>query len=222
MSSNILIVEDESIVALEISSFVKELGYSVVGSVSNSLSALKMVDENHIDLVLMDVHIKGDDDGITCAESIKKIKDIPIIYISAFSDDVTLERAIQTNPSAYLVKPFNPRELKVAISIATKKEMQEMRVGDIVFDKEFSFDTKTDELICLGESIHLTKQEQNLLSFLLDSKNTTISLYEVENEIWPDKTINDNTRRGLVSRLRSKLKYRFLQTEHSIGYRLDI
>ncbi|MEA2091240.1 MAG: response regulator, partial [Campylobacterota bacterium] len=168
---NVLIVEDESIVALEISSYVNDLGYIVVKCVSNSQSALDVINSSTVDLVLMDVKIKGDVDGISCASSIKEISDIPIIYISAFSDDETLNRAIQTQPSSYLIKPFNRKELKVAMLIAIKKDKKSIRTGDIVFDSEFSFESQTRELLLCGENIHLTKQEQTLLSLLVSAKN---------------------------------------------------
>ncbi len=219
---NVLIVEDESIVALEISNYVSELGYVVVKCVSNSQSALDVIKSTKIDLVLMDVKIKGDSDGISCAECIKEISDIPIIYISAFSDDETLDRAIKTRPSSYLVKPFNRKELKIAMRIAVKKEEKITRVGNIILDSEFSFDRDAKELILHGENIHLTKQEQTLLSLLLCSKNSIVSIYEVENEIWPFKEINENTRRALIGRLRSKLNHKFLETVHSMGYRINL
>ena len=219
---NVLIVEDESIVALEIASYIKELGFNVVSIESNAKKALDVVMQNSIDIILMDVHIKGDDDGITCAGNIKKEKDIPLIYISAFDDDTTLCRAVETKPSSYLIKPFNRTELKVAMSIALKKDGDTLRKGDLIFDKEFSYDTRDEELIFLGENIHLTKQEKHLLSLLVTSRNTIISIYALENLLWPDKESNENTRRALVSRLRAKLKYNFLETVHGIGYRINI
>jgi len=222
MKKNVLIVEDESIVALEISNFIEELGFHVVSIVSSAQKALDIVHSNDLDLVLMDVQIKGALDGISCAKEIKAYKNIPIIYISAFSDDETLSRAVATNPSSYLIKPFNTKELKAAMCIATKETGKTLNVGDVILDDEFSFDTQNDELIMHGEVIHLTKQEKLLLELLISSKNSIVSIYELENYIWPDKASNENTRRALVSRLRSKLKYRFLETIHSIGYKINI
>ncbi|NPA59899.1 MAG: response regulator transcription factor [Epsilonproteobacteria bacterium] len=219
---NVLIVEDESLVALEISSYIKSVGFCVSGIASSALEAYKIVDKNDIDLILMDVLLKGDEDGVTCAKNIKNTKDIPIIYISAFSDDETLNRAIQTDPSSYLIKPFNRKELKVAMNIATKHHHSALRVGDIIFDDEFSFDSASKELIMQGEVVHLTRQERQLLSLLIESKNNVVDIYTIENEIWPDKQSNENTRRALISRLRLKLKYKFLQTVHSVGYKITV
>jgi len=219
---NVLIVEDESIVALELSGYIEALGFSVCGIASSATQAYEIAEKSEVDLILMDVHIKGDVDGISCAGMIKESRDIPLIYISAFSDDETLQRAIDTNPSSYLIKPLNRMELKVAIGIAMKNSVETLSKGDVILDNEFSFDSKNRELILHGVNIHLTKQEKLLLSLLLNSKNTIVSIYEIENYLWPDKQSNENTRRALISRLRSKLKYKFLETIHSIGYRINI
>jgi len=219
---DILIVEDESLVALEIENFVKSLNYNVIGSVTNAKECLTTISKKNIDLILMDVYIKGDIDGIECSKMIKQNTLIPIIYISAFSDDETLNRAISTNPSAYLIKPFNRKELEIAIRISLKKHNSYDKKGDIVLDEEFSYDTTKKELIHNGETIHLTKKELQLLKLFLDKKNALVTYYDIENELWPDKESNENTRRSIISRLRSKLKYRFIQTEHSLGYKFKI
>ena len=219
---SVLIVEDESLVSLEISGFVKSIGYEVGGIATSANEAIAIFTNSNIDAVLMDVYIKGSIDGIECANIIKDIKDVPIIYISAFSDDATLERAIKTEPSSYLVKPFNRSELKIALLIATKTTDAQTNKGDIELDEEFSFSSKNNELIHRGEVVHLTKREKELLSLLIKNKNNVINFYNIELELWPDKVANENTRRALVSKLRAKLNYKFIQTVHSIGYKLTI
>ncbi len=218
---NILIVEDESIIALEIERYVKSLGYSVVGSVSNCNDCVDKIKNSDIDLVLMDVYIKGSIDGIECVDKIREIQTkLPVIYISAFSDDATLDRAVDTKPNAYLIKPFNRDELRVAIKIALKeKDKFDRRVGDIAFDEEISFDSKNEELIINSQAVHLTKKELKLLKLFIKLPNRIISYYDIENEIWFDKEVSENTRRSLIARLRAKLNYKFIKTVHSIGYR---
>jgi DNA-binding winged helix-turn-helix (wHTH) protein len=103
----------------------------------------------------------------------------------------------------------------------TKKNTM-LKKGDIILDAEFSYDTKNSQLIFCSEYIHLTKREIQLLNLLIESKNSIVSIYEMENEIWPEKIANENTRRALVSRLRSKMKYKFIETIPSIGYRINI
>ena len=223
MKKQVLIVEDESIVALEISSYVKSLGYEVVGTTSNADDAVRLALAKKPDVILMDVRLKGDEDGISAANRIMDKENISIIYITAFSDDESIERAVETNPAAYLTKPFNRKELAAALKIAIKRsELQGeyTLVGDLKINDEFSFDFESRQLICCGEYIHLTRKEQDLLSLLLEAKKRIVDIYTIENRLWPEKIPNENTRRGLILRLRSKLKHQFIETVSGQGYRL--
>ena len=221
---NILIVEDESLVALDLSQSIESLGYNVVGIVSNSKDAIKLTCSKEVDLVLMDICIKGDTDGIDTANAIKIYdKNIQIIYLTALSGEEDIKGAVKTNPSAYLIKPINKQALKAAIEIAfSTKQNENILLGDIILDDEFSYDTKNEELICNGAFIKLTKRERQLLKLFINSTNNIVSLYDIENEIWPDKDFNANTTRALISRLRAKLKYKIIETIPSMGYRVTI
>jgi len=114
----ILIVEDESIVALDLSMRLQKEGYEVVGIASNSDDALVLFTEQKPDLVLMDINIKGNKDGIETAKELKKVQDVPLIFLTAFSQNEYVSRAKTVNPSAYLVKPFNNDSLHTSIQIA--------------------------------------------------------------------------------------------------------
>ena len=222
MKNRILIVEDESLVALDISQSVVALGYEVVGIVSNSKDAIEFTCKEKIDLILMDICIKGDVDGIETAKAIKIYdKNIEIIYSTALNNEEDIKRAVKTQPSAYIIKPINTQTLQVAMQIAlSSKDNVSSLIGDIVFDDEFSFDTFSSQLICNGLFIKLTKKERELLILFATSKNQIVSIYNIENAIWPDKDFNVNTTRALVSRLRAKLKYKIIETIPSMGYRV--
>lgn len=114
----ILIVEDETIVALDLSMRLQKEGYEVVGIASNSDDAIGIFSENKPDLVLMDINIKGKKDGIETAAALKKIQEVPLIFLTAFSQNEYITRAKAVNPSAYLVKPFNNDSLHTSIQIA--------------------------------------------------------------------------------------------------------
>jgi len=218
----VMIVEDESIVAMELSSYVKKLGYEVVGRVSNTEDACEMFAKSMPDIILMDVHIKGETDGITLAQKVQKKKETAIIYITAFNDDESIERAIATNPAAYLAKPFNRKELAASLKIAlmrTQGAPQKEQTDAIIIDDEFSYNPKTQELLCCGSFVHLTRKETEFLALLLEANQQVVDIYTMENRLWPEKAPNENTRRSLVSRLRAKLKYQFLETLPGHGYR---
>nr|ADI87673.1 two component signal transduction response regulator [uncultured Nitrospirae bacterium MY2-1F] len=117
----ILIVEDEAIVSMEIQERVKRLGYRVCDAVSNGEQAVKTAGEKHPDLVLMDIRIEGQMDGIEAAQIIQKQFRIPVVYLTANSDDNTLLRAKLTEPSGFILKPFHERDLRTNIELALYK-----------------------------------------------------------------------------------------------------
>ena len=121
MNKKILIVEDEGIVSLEIRETLENLGYMVVGEAQSGEQAVDMAREHHPDLVLMDIVIQGDMDGIDTAERIYSLFGIPVIYLTSHSDDATLKRALKTNAFGYLIKPFNDRELYSNIEMTLHK-----------------------------------------------------------------------------------------------------
>ena len=121
----VLVVEDESIVALDIQNMSRRLGYEVPVVVSSGEAAIKKAAETHPDLVLMDIRLKGDMDGIEAAEQIRGRFNIPVVYLTAYADDETLQRAKITEPYGYILKPFDERELHTAIEIALHKHKLE-------------------------------------------------------------------------------------------------
>lgn len=126
----ILIIEDEAIVALDIQDRLKDLGYAVAGMGERGDEALELVASTSPDLVLMDIRLKGDTDGITAAAAIRERWGIPVIYLTAFSEDSTLQRAKVTEPFGYVIKPFEDREIQSAIEIALYKHRAEQRLRE--------------------------------------------------------------------------------------------
>ncbi|SFM71297.1 response regulator [Methanolobus profundi] len=114
----ILVVEDESIIALNIKKKLKSFGYTVPAMATTGEDAIKMAEITFPDLILMDVRLKGEMDGIQTAAEIRKKFDIPIIFLTAYSDDKVLERAKKTEPYGYIVKPFKANDLKSNIEVA--------------------------------------------------------------------------------------------------------
>ena len=114
----ILLIEDEFILASELAETLESEGYDVVLTADNGPEALDFFKENEVDLVLCDINIKGDWDGIETVTRLIAIKQIPIIYLTAFTDNETLERAKRTFPSAYIPKPYHITNLRMAIELA--------------------------------------------------------------------------------------------------------
>ena len=123
----ILIVEDDPIISMELSHRLNRSGYDVVDAVATGEDAIKKSSGLFPDLILMDIHIDGKIDGIETAEIIRSTQDIPIIYLTAFSDEKTLERAKITEPYGFLIKPFEQRELETTIEVVLYKHSIEKK-----------------------------------------------------------------------------------------------
>ena len=117
----ILIAEDELIVAENIARHLKNQGYEVIGIVDSAQAAIDEAIEKTPDLVLMDIMLQGELDGIEATKAIQTQLHLPVIYMTAYADDETLRRAKVTEPYGYLVKPFKPHDLKTSIEIALQK-----------------------------------------------------------------------------------------------------
>ncbi|QWR78952.1 response regulator [Candidatus Magnetomonas plexicatena] len=126
----ILVVEDERIIAREIEERLKRMGFSVIGIVSSGESALQKIPEELPDLVLMDIRLRGDIDGIEAAKHIRGKYDIPVIFLTAHSDKATLERAKVTQPYGYLLKPFHEKDISATIEMSLFKHKMDVKNRD--------------------------------------------------------------------------------------------
>jgi CheY-like chemotaxis protein len=121
----ILIVEDEFIVAQDLAHRLADLGYTVADRVNGGLDAVRSASALGVDLVLMDIQLKGEMDGIAAAREIRKLRSIPILFLTAFAEDSVLQRARAAEPFGYLLKPFDDRDLRATIEIALYKHQAE-------------------------------------------------------------------------------------------------
>jgi AmiR/NasT family two-component response regulator len=120
-TQRILIVEDEAIVALDIRSQLEGLGYTVVGQAATALQAQEVVAQLQPDLVLMDIHLQGEGDGIDAAHQIRQREVVPVVFLTAYADADTLSRAKDVQPYGYIVKLFGENDLQTTIQIALHK-----------------------------------------------------------------------------------------------------
>lgn len=120
-----MIVEDEHIVAMGIKRMLKGLGYTVTGVASSGEDAISKAESTFPDLVLMDIMLKGELDGVEAAKEIKARFGMPVVYLTAYSDSNILERAKKTGPFGYIVKPFDEKDLHSNIEIALHRYRKE-------------------------------------------------------------------------------------------------
>ncbi len=135
--TNVLVVEDESIVSKDIQHSLKKLGYNVVGAANNGESAVSLALEHRPDIILMDIMLKGEMNGIEAADAIRKETNIPVIFLTAYADESTLAKAKVTQPYGYIIKPFKEIDIHTSIEMALykhKKEAEVLKERDLLFN----------------------------------------------------------------------------------------
>lgn len=126
--TNILVVEDESIVSKDIQHSLNKLGYNVVGAASTGEKALELARSERPDIVLMDIMLKGDMNGIETAEIIRNELSVPVVFLTAYADESTLSKAKITEPYGYIIKPFKEIDLHTSIEMAIYKHGKEQEI----------------------------------------------------------------------------------------------
>lgn len=142
----ILIVEDDSVSALLLQRALEKNAHQIIGIADTGEKALDILEENLADIVMMDINLAGELDGIKTTEIINEKYDIPVVYLSASSDAETLNKVVGTNPSAYVIKPFNIRELNMVIELAIFKDRKEKELQKLNNELEEKVKQRTAEL----------------------------------------------------------------------------
>jgi len=204
----ILVVEDESIVAMDISSCLTGLGYSVVGCSPSGEEALVMVAESRPDLVLMDIRLQGEMSGIDAARSIMARYEVPSLFLTSYVDRDILTEAKEINAVGYVLKPFEERELGVAVEMALHRWQTETRLRQALqqaataksVTAAAAVDAEPPELqirtlgrieFLIGERVvaraeDLSRSLRNLLALLMTSPQMRISKDEIQLALWPE------------------------------------
>lgn len=126
-TQRILLVEDEQVTSMDLREMIEELGYTVSATRASSQEALDFLQENSVDLVFMDINIAGDKDGIEVARIIRDRHKIPFVYLTAFSDNETLNRARETEPEGFMVKPVTQADLNATLRMIFESDKSTTR-----------------------------------------------------------------------------------------------
>lgn len=187
--TKILIVEDEIIIARRLASGLEKLGYEIVDVVTSGEDAIESAIKTNPDLILMDIKLEGQIDGIEAAAEIKELCDIPVVYLTSYSDDKTLQRALHTGAFGYLIKPFKDRELRATIETAINK-----------YREQIDFKQNLDKLTNINEG---TSQYISMISHELRTPLTIIlsstELLRNYSQKWSLDKINKHFDRILIA-----------------------
>ena len=178
--SKIFIVEDDENQLITLRMKVESLGYKIVGTSQRAIEALTKIKETIPDVVLLDINLNGDHDGILLGSEIKTISPAKIIFITALSTDEIVEQVVNTNPEAYLLKPIKTSELKVAIELALAKKKGEVNENEEAQEKA---DILT---VRLGNYLYNINIEE-IVSFHAGDKNYT-SLTTIDHKKYQVRT----------------------------------
>ena len=180
-STQILVVEDEPIVALDLQQRLERMGYRVPHVVATGEAAIATASRERPQLVLMDISLKGAMDGVEAAKQIITQLRIPVVYLTAFFDDHTLERAKVTEPYGYLLKPFEERELHTTIEVALYKHQAERALRETHGELELRVEERTAEL----------QQANEALQKEIDGRVRRAALARVREQVWRMQTSTD-------------------------------
>lgn len=174
---HILLVEDESIVAMDMSRRLISLGYPSVEYVATGEAAVAYAVEHKPDLILMDIHLKGKMDGIQAAGLIRRQNDIPLIYITAYADEKTFARAKETEPYGFIMKPFQEREVRSSIEIALYKHTIQKELLQAKIDAEQANNAKSRFLTMMSHELRTPLNSiLGMTQLAMESKSPTEQL----------------------------------------------
>jgi len=226
----ILIVEDETILAMQLKMNLQNFGYTVSEIVATADDAIRHVDANLPDMVLLDIHLKGKKNGTDAGRYIWQNYRIPIIYLTSYCDASTIKTAMDSEPYGYLTKPFRPNDLKTTLHTAWNKhtyfhpnlERMGMMNGIVDLIGDYRFDRAQRTLTFHDESIKLTGNEIKLFQILSEQAGNTVSFEQISTYIWREEYYDPSRLRNLVYRLRQKIDVLLIENVFEAGYRLNV
>jgi len=219
---NILIVEDELIPANYLKKTLEQYGHKVVGIVDSKKAAMEYTYKNiPIDLVLMDIKIKGERDGIEVAKALQSYLPVAILFISAYSNKDYLERAKGINSIGYLVKPIQTNTLLSTIEVGMSHFSMSMANESMNLCDGIVFEIGQQILKKEREIIDLSHSETIILRTLLGHKDTLTTLEELEDALYSLESLGEGALRTTIWRLRKKLPDCVnIETIYKSGYKI--
>lgn len=227
----VLIVEDESILAIGMEQSLEDLGYEVSGIEFNAKGAIQHVKEHCPDIVIMDINLQGDKSGIEAANSIWKNYKTPVIFLTSYSDDKTIKSAMDSEPYGYLIKPCRDKELKATIETSLHKHnyfyknklnITSSDKNHIQFQENFIYDRAKQTLFHNSNPLKLTGKEVKVFELLSECPGEAISFEQISNYIWREEVVDIGRLRTLIYRIKTKTKVELIENIFEVGYRLKI
>jgi len=242
----ILIVEDDEVTAMNLKMSLEKHGYEITSIADNSIQARNKIKIYEPDIILIDISLQSDNDGIELAKYVREKHQTPFIYLTAHSDNAVIQQAKLTEPYGYIVKPFDPEGLNATIQMALYKFEQEKKKDDnlhelktdklnlekLLYNKKISdkpivpfgdgyhLDISVCETFYKGKKIKLTKKENAVMRLLVAQLGTVVDFEQAINYVW-ENGATENSVRTLIWRLRNKLPTDIIKNASGIGYYIE-
>lgn len=229
---NILVCDDEKEIVNAIEIYLSKEGYNILKAY-NGKEALKAIQENEVHLIILDI-MMPEMDGISVANEIRKTKSIPIIMLSAKSEDYDKVAGLNNGADDYITKPFNPIELIARVNSQIRRYTRlgsiadkENEDGNIYKSGDLIIKDDVKEVTVDGEKVKLTPTEYNILKFLTKNKGKVYSIEQIYENVWEDEAYGaDNIIAVHIRHIREKIEInpkdpKYLKVIWGIGYKIE-
>lgn len=219
----IAIVEDEGITALFLRKSLVSLKHTVSGLFDNAAELLAFLERDQVDLVLMDINIKGATDGIQCARKVyTEYPAISIVFLTSYKDQETICDAQGVKPYGYLIKPVSKSDLAAVLMVVQSHHTPRAEANDIIALGHYRYHSTEHILYESDNIIALSLKEQICLDTLVHNINNYVSSEQLEQSLWPERSDHKGSLRELIFRLRKKLPHLTITTTRNTGYTLTL
>lgn len=206
---NIIIVEDEAITQQYLIDIVEYYGVNVVACFENALHVIDTLKMVSCDMILMDINIKGSTDGIQLTKEILNQYALPIVFISAYSDEKTMDEVLNLLPYGFITKPFSKKEIFATLQIAYKRFLtderrlsKESESNDIIIDKNYTFSLGSSTLFYKRKAVKLNIKQNILVESLVKELDRTVTFEQLIHNIWGTEIVSSAALRTMVYKIR--------------------
>ena len=226
LPKQVLIVEDEVITQRYLMNILDQGGVDAIECFDNGDEVLSVMKERRYDMVLMDINIKGAMDGIQLTKHILRMHRLPVVFISAYSDDETLDEVLELAPFGFVTKPFSSSEVLASVKIAYKRFLtfeeknKEENENLIILTEHYTYSQEKKVLYKDGRAVEMNAKQSTMIEILVKNLNHTVSFEEFIREIWGENDIASSALRTLVYSIRKQLPDLPLHTHSKTGYYL--
>lgn len=232
LPKRIMIVEDEVITQRYLKNIFDQYEIDTTACFDNAKDALSAMKTNTYDMILMDINIKGSVDGIQLAREILRSHTLPIVFITAHSDNETFQEVLDLSPYGFISKPFSGKDVEVAVQLAYRRfisyakshheEQKAPATQQIMLTPEYMYATSEGKLYHNNVLVKLNMKQNKLLQVLSRNINHVVTYDRITDEIWGDEFISDSALRTLVYTVRKVLPDLPIVSHSKVGYSLNI